>query len=809
MRWKPLIFGRNTIVETLEIRFLSDWHIGEGSGQPGHIDKLVRRHPQDGLPYVPAKTITGIWRDACEQVAAGLDFGNANGPWQAWVTVLFGNQPTQIGRPEQPKKEYREMLSDISPQSACLTIRAARFPNSLRQQLAGCPPLKESLTFIKPGIRIDPKTGQAIDGHLHFDEIVRAGAILESPIYIEGTFTQTQQQVAYALLWAGAKAVARLGGKRRRGLGRCQFKFNAISKEDALNILKQNDVPTCPEPSLDKVHQFTSHDSASQTDDWVQVPLHLTLKTPVIVPQGEAGNLVKSLDYIPGTHLLGAVTKLLRQSTKVDLFSYVAKGDIQVSHAYQEVSNTRGLPVPKALFYEKYDNSGQVYNRLMKIQGYAEKAAQLKQHREGYIITFDKPIGEKQHLQGLFTTPLQLTTHSTIEDNSGRPAQERDGVFIFEAIKTGTRLQSVLKMRKFIADKLKAANENWWEVLNANIRVGKSKKDDYGWVSLKAEHCQQTPTLPTQSPDKQLTVWLCTDLLLRDARLRPSTDLADLQKELEKQLGVELRTRKENDDTLSALIRTNRTEGWHQRWGQPRPSYIGLVAGSCIVFECQSGRLEPKQLQALMRRGLGERRAEGFGEVRFNPPLLMQALSELPRLEANNFLLTIKQRRKTELAMTSDSQAFVKILETAAWREDIRRAAVAISVNTKIRRQTFDWRADKPPNNQLGALRTVLNQMQTLGDKPYVLGWLDHLCGTANRKDKWTDKGLKIVYAFLKEPQLIWDELQKSTHQSGLKHLFPTLRTEAKASLEKELWAEAVRTLFAVAIRYEKRERDF
>jgi CRISPR-associated protein Csx10 len=319
------------------------------------------------------------------------------------------------------------------------------------------------------------------------------------------------------LLWAGAQAVERLGGKRRRGLGRCQFKFDAINKDEALNKLKQPDKPPCRLSAKHKQARQFKHEPAVQADSWLQVPLHLTLKSPVIVAQGVLGNVVKSLDYILGTHLLGAVTELLCQQTQLDLFNPVANGDIQVSHAYLEVSETRGLPVPMALFYKKDDDSGQVYNRLMT----TEPGAQLKQHRDGYLID-----------NSLFKTPLQLTTHGTIEDQSQRPTEAVGGVFSFEAIKTGTSLQSVLKLRQSVANQLKKAHgDNWWKVLNTDISLGKSKKDDYGWVELRAEKCEHKST--TVSDDKQeLIVWLCSDLLLRDARLRPSTDVTDLQKEL-------------------------------------------------------------------------------------------------------------------------------------------------------------------------------------------------------------------------------------------------------------------------------------
>lgn len=84
----------NTQVPTefiLDITMLSDWHIGNGAGRVGDIDSLVQRD-YHGLPYIPAKTLTGIWRDACELVATGLDNG-IPATWTQWVIYLFGDQP--------------------------------------------------------------------------------------------------------------------------------------------------------------------------------------------------------------------------------------------------------------------------------------------------------------------------------------------------------------------------------------------------------------------------------------------------------------------------------------------------------------------------------------------------------------------------------------------------------------------------------------------------------------------------------------------------------------------------------------------
>ena len=56
------------------LEMTSDWHVGSGAGRPGSQTRLVARDA-DELPYVPAKTLTGLWRDALERLAFGLDEG--------------------------------------------------------------------------------------------------------------------------------------------------------------------------------------------------------------------------------------------------------------------------------------------------------------------------------------------------------------------------------------------------------------------------------------------------------------------------------------------------------------------------------------------------------------------------------------------------------------------------------------------------------------------------------------------------------------------------------------------------------------
>ena len=47
----------------LTVRFDGDWRVGTGKGLRGEVDERVRRDAT-GLPVVPARTLTGMWREA-------------------------------------------------------------------------------------------------------------------------------------------------------------------------------------------------------------------------------------------------------------------------------------------------------------------------------------------------------------------------------------------------------------------------------------------------------------------------------------------------------------------------------------------------------------------------------------------------------------------------------------------------------------------------------------------------------------------------------------------------------------------------
>jgi CRISPR-associated protein Csx10 len=778
----------------------SDWHIGTGAGRPGDVDSLVQRDI-NGLPYIPAKTLTGIWRDACEIVALGLDNGTTSA-WSAWVNYLFGSQPA-----------YPNAPPDLSPIPAALSVRAAVFPEAIRQGIATKPRLQEALTFIKPGVKIDNATGCAQAECLRFVEMARLGTTLTAPCELGLThLSPVQQQTACALLFASTRIVERIGGNRRRGSGRCQMQVEGKDLETVdswVNWLDNHtDIPTPPQIELSAAKSAASELSGSSSSGWQIIPLTIQTHTPLTIAKCTIGNVVETLDYIPGTHLLGVILSKLRKHLNIDLNQAIANTQLIVTNGTLTVNAKPGRPVPHALFGEKstggLEQGGTVYNTLVEPSD--PDQPQLKGERQGYIgssITGALPT--------LAKVKKTVETHNTIEDGPQRPTSDVGGVYSYTAIQPNLEFRAELRLSAALVDQLNKKNRSWWECLNGSARLGQSKKDDYGAVTLKVSkpnvHKPMPPT-PTNKGDQggnpQLTVWLLSDVLLRDERLRPTADIQALAKAIGEQLKVTL-TPREDAPLVSIMARSHRIDSWQVRWGLPRPSLVGLSAGSCFVFTL-SAIPDANLLAQLEITGIGERRCEGFGQLCFNAPLLLHPTSNLQKPPAEN-----KERSSANAAPLigkSKHQSvsnYAHTLELAAWRTAIQRAALSIAANPQKRENILGTSkiSNQPSMSQLGGLRSLVNRLNQPSDAS-IQGWFGQSDGDDLAKDKWKRRqekwggNLEKIYTFVTQKDEIWQVLNIDGAELSLTQI----------DSQSELWAEALQIIIDACIRAHKRELE-
>jgi CRISPR-associated protein Csx10 len=799
---------------TVRLEMISDWHVGAGIGRSGDVDRLVARD-MEGLPFVPAKTLTGIWRDACELVAAALDNGQ-QGVWSAWVACLFGSQPALADRPEA-----------AAPLPAALSVRAARLPASLRAALAvAAGPLREAVTFVKPGIRIDEQSGTVFADHFRLDELARGGAVLTAPCTLTlpldgGGAAAEARAAASALLVAGSRLVERLGGGRRRGSGRCRLVvadqedvgavtawLRAVRDQPPAPPQRRLDParPPRPAPATALAASVTPAEPVEDAGGWVEVPLLVTVTAPLAVPRRVTGNVAETLDYLPGTHLLPTVAAALER-LGVDATAAIGRGDLRVLPAFVEVAEERGRPVPLALFATKatepFAATGTVANRLCEPEH--DDLQPRVQVRRGYLTT-----AADGRLPAYGTVPTVVLTHNTVFDPEQRPTEQVGGVYTYEAIRPGCRLRGALRLRAELHQALLDREASWWQQLAGAVRLGRSKKDDFGLVQLEVQPPRRLAPRVVAPADRRLVVWLLSDALLRDRRLRPDPTVDGLARAVGEALGVTLRP-----VDGGVFVRQSRLDTWQVRWQRPRPSLIGLAAGSCVAFEVTSDTPDPGRIAALALEGVGERRAEGYGQLCVNDPLLLGPLAALPapshRASSANGEVSAtatgsdsdgqtdpgsgQPRHPPRVARTDPAFDYARVIERAAWRSLIATRALARGADPAFRKGklAFDAAQALPPTSQLSGLRAAARQLDVPGPDSWAARWLHDLESVEGRRDRWPNAARAAIRRLLEEPDTVWEWLGDG------EDVWPVLTEGGEEALRAELWREAVRTLLDVA----------
>jgi CRISPR-associated protein Csx10 len=371
-----------------------------------------------------------------------------------------------------------------------------------------------------------------------------------------------------------------------------------------------------------------------------------------------------------------------------------------------------------------------------------------KGFREGYVGpgTPPGPVGTLQ------TVPKKVGTHNVIEDRQQRPTTEVGGVYSFEAIAPTDPKNDgkpvVLRTELRLRADLVPSTSNWWTKFNGGVRLGVSKKDDYGEAQLNARKPEPCST-SVKVCDDGLFVWLLSDVLLRGNGLRAEPTVEALKQELEARLQVTLDIA-EHDGLPSSFVRARRTESWHTGWGLPRPSLVGLQAGSCVKFAFGEGpRPDAATLAELEQTGLGERTAEGFGQVVFNRTLLTKRPCAWT---AEDFGAAVPDDPRGDTGTpepNADADETARHIERAAGREAIRTAVLAAAATPERRAAHFGWELTKPNMSQLGGLRSVMQFIRTEADSTRVLGWLDAVKANRKREGKWPNGALDKLTTLL------------------------------------------------------------
>ena len=199
----------------ISISLLGFWYIGTGQEAGAYADSLVLKD-SNGLPYIPGKTIKGMFRNSFELCKHN---GLVD---QDQLDYLFGIPGSSLTNKIDEEDELNT--------SGKLSFNSAEFSSPEKKILID-EQLKDYLYRTVQSTAIEKegkKAGVAKDGSLRSIEVTipldfMTSINIDDITYGEGEAFKTQEDLITKLKIA-ASLITEIGGKRRRGFGRCIIK---------------------------------------------------------------------------------------------------------------------------------------------------------------------------------------------------------------------------------------------------------------------------------------------------------------------------------------------------------------------------------------------------------------------------------------------------------------------------------------------------------------------------------------------------------------------------------------------------------
>lgn len=355
------------------------------------------------------------------------------------------------------------------------------------------------------------------------------------------------------------------------------------------------------------------------------ITYQIELEEPVLVT-ALAGdpNTASSFDYLPGSVLRGAIIgAYLRKNSLADLADadptsqrLFPNGQTQYLNGYlKDREDQRSLPSPFSWQQEKKEQQKETEENPIPALDFAYEEPADKDDPEKQwkgvkkrFFSFTKVSGKIRWL----SADKVLAVHTQRDPVKGRSTSDQGAVYQYEALAAG---------QTFIAHIVCHADgdESIVKELLAGIhQIGGSRGAGYGRV--KISRIDTTATREIRGELKmecngRFLITCLSDLLLQDGYGQFQADPSLVKAALEKWLGCTLNWF--DGDKPNAFVNGTYLGGFNRKWGLPLPQAKAISMGSVFLFEPPTD-VTVADLQKIEEKGLGLRRAEGFGRIAFN-----------------------------------------------------------------------------------------------------------------------------------------------------------------------------------------------
>jgi CRISPR-associated protein Csx10 len=516
----------------------------------------------------------------------------------------------------------------------------------------------------------------------------------------------------------------------------------------------------------------------------------LRLLEPALIAQAGAGeeNSAVALSHIPGSAVRGALAARWLAAHPDDDMAVDAEGrawflDGTVCHlnAYPDYVGERTLPMPHSWFTDKDladDPSAAIYDLALAPD---PKLGALKAPSGGPFCRLSQEVPEEAWLPVKYwaklVKPMRYDqVHIALEDVNKRG--EGNLIFRYEALAAG----------QLFAGAIVAPNETDLAPLkvlleSGDLLLGSAHLAGYGRAAVETcniveEAWQEYPS-GGKAQSAQVVVTLLSDVIVRGEDGQVGWDASQaLALALSCPAGAV---------PEAAFGRTVLVGGYNRRWSLPLPQEWALAAGSVFIFD--TGKVDSAALQRAVERGVGERRAEGYGRI------------------AVGWQVAPQVYRQPEPPTTSDAPPLSPESKKAARALVQRRLrlvldrALAQRVNANVERMA----GPLPENAQLSAIRQATTPGLAGKDLRSLIEHLDNLKSAGRGQLDRCRVGNQTLFAWLRERAAKLDVNEQLLEQSRLS--LPVMAGET-AALDDALRVEYTARLIDGMMRQAAKQKE-
>ena len=562
------------------ITTLSYTAIGSGEGA-GIIDTELVAHA-DGLPYIPAKRIKGVLLESATEVTEML------GIEKTLVDSLFGVAGVSKGKVwigNLEVKNHEEISRELKYFNS----------NKLFKGLTNKEKILSHFSDTRQNTSIDLETEVAKEHTLRTFRVLKPGIVFKATIEVDSPLTEAEK----ALLYLACLNLQKIGLKRNRGFGKVKASIKGIDVKDidqALEFLKKTHAKENPTKR--------ANERLGAFKDGKTMRLKYTIKTdsPLVISKKNGDqSMIDSLEMLPGTTVRGIIADRMIRSLDLAeahndelFFELILNGRLRVETAFPEKDGEIYYPTPM---------------NIHKIKDYNASKDLVDIFEEPSGMVKSKPLGGFSMItdgdDGKIITSISISKdvqfHNTRDRETGHNV---DGsLFYYESLEAGQDFSGFIVSTE---DELRVLQE----VLGDKFRVsiGKSSSSQYGNARLVFGEMEDIPEPELEEP---ILLVVASPVILHNDFGFPDTSADRLCREIEQITKCKINIER-------VAINIEDFDNYVGIWKINNEREIAFAPGSSFIVSKASG-VDINFLNGLkkiLRDGLGERVAEGFGKLR-------------------------------------------------------------------------------------------------------------------------------------------------------------------------------------------------